>query len=76
MKIREKEKTLHIREKGSVKRELELKRMEFQAAQSDKQRAHELRMMELQMQMHVPPPQDNQHYFAPSNPPIIDPGLF
>ena len=76
LKIREKEKTLRIREKGSVKRELELKRMEFQAAQSDKQRAHELRMMELQMQMRVLPPQDNQHYFAPSNPSIIDPGLF
>lgn len=80
LKIKEQEKTSRIREKVSVKREIELKRMEFQADQSDKQRAHELRMMELQMQLRMPPPAqfraDDRHYFPPGNPPVIDPGLF
>lgn len=52
--------------------------MEFQADQSDKQRAHELRMMELQMQMRMPPPAQFRADVWPhgNHPPTIDPGLF
>jgi hypothetical protein len=76
LKIREQEKTLRNHEKGSIKREIELKRMEFQADQSDKQRAHELRMMELQMQMRMPPPAQLRADVWPQGNPAIDPGLF
>jgi hypothetical protein len=81
LKIKEQEKTVRCREKGSIKREIELKHMEFQAAQSEQQRAHELRMMQMQMQLYGPPPAQfhaevwPQNNLPPGNPPLFDPNL-
>jgi hypothetical protein len=71
IKLKEKEKTERARIRGTLKTDLELKRMEYQAQEAERQRAHELRMLELQQQMRFGVP----HPIAPSAQPWEAPGV-